>query len=140
MTFFSVVKSSLRIAGRSRWERCSIVRSVNSGQHVRVVRGHFLRCERVVARAELVEDAVDVFPAVFLRALEHHVLEEVRDAVDVDVLVARPGLARTAGGEGVESGLTSAMMSRPLESWACLNDRAMLISFCLWSPLPPGEG
>ena len=46
-------------------------------EDVRVVGGHFLAGERVVARAHLVEDAVDVFPGVFARAFEHHVLEEV---------------------------------------------------------------
>ena len=55
------------------------------GKHVGVISRHFLRGERIIFRAQLVEDAVDVFPGIFARSLEHHVFEEVRDAVDVSV-------------------------------------------------------
>src|SRR6266850_4686209 len=75
------------------------------GEDVGVVAGHFLRGGGVVAGADLVEDAVDVFPGVFFGAFEHHVLEEVGDAVDIHGFVAGAGFDEHAGGDGVRIGV-----------------------------------
>jgi hypothetical protein len=75
------------------------------GQDVGVVGGHLLGGERVVARADLVEDPVHVLPRVLVRPLEHHVLEEVRHPVDRRRLVARAGLHEEPGRERVRVGV-----------------------------------
>ncbi len=75
------------------------------GEDVGVVAGHFLGSGGVVAGADLVEDAVDVFPGVFFGAFEHHVLEEMGDAVDVHGFVACAGFDEHSGGDGMGVGI-----------------------------------
>lgn len=75
------------------------------GEDVGEIGGVFLAGVGVVVGAHLVEDAVDVFPGVFFGAFEHHVLEEVGDAVDGGGFVAAAGVDVKAGGEGVGVGV-----------------------------------
>ena len=71
------------------------------GEDVGVIACHFLGSGGVISGADLVEDSVDVFPGVFFRAFEHHVFEEMGDAVDVHGFVAGAGLDEHPGGDGM---------------------------------------
>ena len=87
-------------------------------QHVCVVRSHLLRGEGVIAGAQFIEDAIDIFPSVLVRALEHHVLKEVRDAVDLAGFVAcASGHEDATIAIECEFSFGSAMMSSLLASW-----------------------
>src|SRR5277367_6392456 len=58
-------------------------------EDARVEADHFLGRERVEHSAEAINFPRDVFRRAPLRALEHHVLDEMRDAVDLRPLAAR---------------------------------------------------
>ena len=60
------------------------------GQDGSVKDGILFTCEGVVVGADLIEVAIDIQRRAPWRALEHHVLQEVRHAGNIACLVARP--------------------------------------------------
>ena len=75
----------LRMRSASSSQREADVRR----RHRVVIGGQVLGRERVDVAADLLEEARVLLGRDVLRALEHHVLEHVRDAADADVLVLR---------------------------------------------------
>ncbi len=67
-------------------------------ENARVEADHFLRGERVEHAADAVHFARDVFGGAARGALEHHVLDEMRDAVQLGGLAARAGAQPDADG------------------------------------------
>ena len=52
-------------------------------QHIREISRILLARIRVIVRTHFVKDAVDIFPRIFARTLEHHVLKEMGNPVDL---------------------------------------------------------
>src|SRR5207253_10359413 len=71
-------------------------------EEARVDRRRLLAGPRVDLRAHAVEDLVDLRRAEAVRALEEQVLEEVRDAGFLDLLVARSGADPEAERDGAD--------------------------------------
>ena len=71
-------------------------------EHARVEADHFLRGEGVEHAAHAVHFARDVFGGAPRRALEHHVLDEMRDAVELGGLAPRSGAQPDADGDRVD--------------------------------------
>ena len=74
-------------------------------QDVGEIRGVFLARVGVIVRAHFIEDSVDVFPGVFGGAFEHHVFEEMRNAVDLGRFVAASGVDVKPGRERMRIGI-----------------------------------
>jgi hypothetical protein len=82
-------------------------------EHFDVEADAFLRGEGVHIAADRIDLAGDGFGGAGFRALEHHVLDEVGDAIPFGIFVARAGLQPDADRDRADVDICSVMTVRP---------------------------
>ena len=101
--------------------------------------GVFLAGEGIVIGADPVEFAVDIGGRSPRRALEDHVLEEVRHAGDVGRFVARSGADKKPTAADFAGGLVSPMIVRPFGRVCWWKGMVILNSFFVGSCKRPAQ-